>query len=251
MQVISMKNLRFGKSKSAQFFSGKGFYVALAISLVAVGAAVFVAMNQTMNSLTDEGTAKKNSSSKNEWGFTQDVNQNQSNIPVSSSKPQSSSQQSVSSRTSVVSSQSKEPSGTSQITFTMPLNGEVINAFSNGDLVKSKTLNEWRTHDGIDIKSELGKPVKSCAAGTVADVSEDPLWGVCVTIKHNGGYVSYYYGLDKNVKVSKNQKVELNQQIGAVGDTAIIETAEEPHLHFAMKKDNKWVDPTKVIQKVQ
>ncbi len=246
-----MKNLRFGQSKSARFFSGKGFYVALAISLVAVGAAVFVALNQTMSSLTDDTTAKKNTSSKSEWGFAQDVNQNQSNIPITSSEAQSSSQPSVSFVSSAASSQSKEPSVSSQITFVMPLNGDVLNPFSNGDLVKSKTLNEWRTHDGIDIKGELGKSVKSCAAGTVTDVSEDPLWGICVTIKHDGGYVSYYYGLDKNVKVSKNQKVELGEQIGAVGDTAIIETAEETHLHFAMKKDNKWVDPAKTIQKVQ
>lgn len=246
-----MKNLRFGKSKTSQFFSGKGFYIALAVSLVAVGAAVFVAMNQTMNKLTDDSTAKKNTSSSNEWGFPQGVNQNQSNIPITSSEQQSSSQSSVSSKTSSGSTQSKTPSGNSQITFTMPLNGTILNPFSNGELVKSKTLNEWRTHDGIDIKSELNKPVKSCAAGTVTEVKEDPLWGVCVTIKHDGGYVSYYNGLNKNVKVNKNQKVELNEQIGTVGDTAIIETAEEPHLHFAMKKDGKWIDPAKTIQKVK
>lgn len=245
-----MKNLRFGKSKTSQFFSGKGFYITLAVSLLAVGAAVFVAMSQTMNDLTGD-TGKKNTSSSNEWGFPQDVNQNQSDIAITPSQQPSSSTSSVSSKPVSDSSQPKTQSGSSQITFAMPLSGTVINAFSNGELVKSKTLNEWRTHDGIDIKSETGKTVKSCADGTVTEVKEDPLWGVCVTVKHSGGYTSYYYGLDKNVKVSKNQKVELGQQLGAVGDTAIIETAEESHLHFAMKKDNKWVDPTKVIQKIK
>ena len=67
-----MKKLQFGKSKTSQFFSGKGFYIALALSLVAVGAAVFVAMNQTLGSLTDDDTtAKKNTNSANEWGFPQ------------------------------------------------------------------------------------------------------------------------------------------------------------------------------------
>lgn len=54
-----MKKLQFGKSKTSQFFSGKGFYIALALSLVAVGAAVFVAMNQTLGSLTDDDTTAK------------------------------------------------------------------------------------------------------------------------------------------------------------------------------------------------
>ena len=246
-----MKNLRFGKTKSSRFFSGKGFYVALAISLVAVGAAVFVAMNQTMNQLTDDSTAKKNASSSNTWGFPQNVNQNQSNVPITSSQPQSSSQPSASSKNSSGSTTSKSQSQSSQITFTAPLNGTILNPFSNGELVKSKTLNEWRTHDGIDIKSELGKNVNACADGIVTEVKDDPLWGVCVTIKHSGGYTSYYCGLAKGVKVSKNQKVELNQTIGTVGDTAIIETAEEPHLHFAMKKGDQWMNPADVIKNLK
>ena len=247
-----MKKLQFGKSKTSQFFSGKGFYIALALSLVAVGAAVFVAMNQTLGSLTDDDTtAKKNTNSANEWGFPQNVDNNQSNIPITSSQAQSSGQSGTSSKTSNASTASKGQSTNSQVSFTMPLNREVVNAFSNGELVKSKTLNEWRTHDGIDIKAEKGTAVKSCAAGTVAEVTEDPLWGVCVTINHNAGYVSYYYGLDKNVKVSKNQKVDINETIGAVGDTAIIETAEESHLHFAMKQNGKWLDPSETIKKIK
>ena len=248
-----MKKLQFGKSKASRFFSGKGFYAALALSLVAVGAAVFVAMNQTMGKLTGDGgtTAKKNTSSSNEWGFPQNVDKNQSNIPIVSSQSPSSTNSGNSSKTSSASTGSVAGSSNSKVTFVMPLNGTVINPFSNGELVKSKTLNEWRTHDGIDIKAEKGTAVKSCAAGTVSEVKEDPLWGVCVTIKHGSGYVSYYYGLDKAVKVSKNQTVDLNDTIGAVGDTAIIETAEESHLHFALKQNNKWVDPSKVIKKVQ
>ena len=248
-----MKKLQFGKSKASRFFSGKGFYAALALSLVAVGAAVFVAMNQTMGKLTGDGgtTAKKNTSSSNEWGFPQNVDKNQSNIPIVSSQSPSSTNSGNSSKTSSVSTGSVAGSSNSKVTFVMPLNGTVINPFSNGELVKSKTLNEWRTHDGIDIKAKKGTAVKSCAAGTVSEVKEDPLWGVCVTIKHGSGYVSHYYGLDKAVKVSKNQTVDLNDTIGAVGDTAIIETAEESHLHFALKQNNKWVNPAKVIKKVK
>lgn len=250
--VKIMKKLKFSKTKASRFFSGKGFYIALVFSLVAVGAALLVATNQTMDRLADDGTtAKKNTSSANQWGFPQDVDRPQSNIAITSSQSQSSGLSGNSFENSSNSNESKTLSESSEVAFSMPLNGKVLNLFSNGELVKSKTLNEWRTHDGVDLKAEKGTTVKSCAVGTVTEVTEDPLWGICVTVKHNGGYISYYYGLDQSVKVSKNQKVELGQTIGTVGNTAIIETAEESHLHFAMKKDGKWVDPTKVIQKLQ
>ena len=45
-----MKKLRFGKSK----FSGKGFYIALAISLVAVGTATTVAISKTIGDLSGD-----------------------------------------------------------------------------------------------------------------------------------------------------------------------------------------------------
>ncbi len=247
-----MKKTHFGKSKTAHFFSGKGFYIALALSLVAVGAATLFAMNRTMNSLADGGeTAKKNTSSVNEWGFTQDVGTTQSNIAISSSDLQSSGGSGSSSGNYTASQFSETESSNLPPSFVMPLNGSVLNPFSNGELVKSKTLNEWRTHDGIDIKANAGTAVKSCAAGTVTAVTEDPLWGVTVTIRHSGGYESFYYGLNQAVKVSKNQKVALGDTIGTVGGTAIIETAEESHLHFAMKKDGKWIDPAKTIQTIK
>ena len=34
----------------------------------------------------------------------------------------------------------------------------IFNPYSNGELVKSKTLNEWRTHDGVDIKADIATP---------------------------------------------------------------------------------------------
>ena len=42
-----MRKLKFGKSRT----SGRGFYIALALSLVAVGAATFVAIDRTVGDL--------------------------------------------------------------------------------------------------------------------------------------------------------------------------------------------------------
>ena len=58
----------------------------------------------------------------------------------------------------------------------MPLDGNVAKGHSGGELVKYETLNEWRTHDGIDIEAAVGTEVKAAADGKVSKVFNDPLW---------------------------------------------------------------------------
>ena len=53
-----------------------------------------------------------------------------------------------------------------------PLNGEVLNPFSHNELVRSSTLNVWKTHDGVDIAGNLSEKVKSMSDGTVSAVYE-------------------------------------------------------------------------------
>lgn len=141
-------------------------------------------------------------------------------------------------------SQKDAPKSNTLTGFVLPVEGEIINPYSNGEMVKSLTLNDWRTHDGVDIAADKGTPVKACNSGTVESVSIDPLWGTTVVLSHTDGTKSYYMGLDKSVPVSKGQQVALGEVIGNVGDTAEIEQALPSHLHFAMKKNGNWVDPT-------
>ena len=42
-------------------------------------------------------------------------------------------------------------------------------------------------------------------------------------------------------------KVTMGQTIGAVGDTSLVEIAEEPHLHFEIKVDGQYADPLDYI----
>lgn len=129
----------------------------------------------------------------------------------------------------------------------MPVNGEIINPFSNGELVKSQTLNVWKTHDGVDIAADVGTQVKSMNRGEVTEVREDALWGYTVTIDHGDGIVGYYYNLSSAVTVEEGDSVESGQIIGAVGDTAQIEAAEPSHLHFGLKRNGEWIDPINYI----
>lgn len=130
-----------------------------------------------------------------------------------------------------------------------PVNGEIIGSFSNGELVKSTTLNVWKTHDGVDIRADAGATVKSMSIGTVTEVRDDPMWGVCVVIDHGNGIEGHYYGLDKTVSVKTGDTVSAGSVIGAVG-SAEAEIAEPSHLHFGVKQNGSWIDPASVVSSI-
>lgn len=248
-----MKKLQFGRNSGSGMLKSKVFYVALGLCIVAVGVAVYIGVNGTLNNLSKDGTENlKNTSSQetssSDWAYpnTAEVNKNQSDLPESSpSQPSSVTPQAPKQEAPANTVQEQTPVVAPQ--FAMPLSGDVINSFSNGELVKSKTLKEWRTHDGVDLKAAANTPVKCAADGKVEEIIEDPMWGVCVTITHNDGYVSYYKGLKPSVDVKVGQELKVADVIGYVGNTAEIEIGEDSHLHFAMKKADVWIDPLSVM----
>ena len=97
-----------------------------------------------------------------------------------------------------------------------PADGEILEAFSDGELVKSKTLSVWKTHDGIDIAAAQGENVKSICAGTVSEVTDDPMMGITVVIDHGSGYTGYYCNLAEEVKISAGDEVSAGTVIGEV-----------------------------------
>lgn len=129
-----------------------------------------------------------------------------------------------------------------------PLEGEVLTAFSMDALVYNPTLGDWRTHDGVDISAALGDSVLSACSGTVLSVEDDPLMGTTVVIGHDGGYQTTYSNLAAPASVTAGETVSAGQIIGAVGDTAAAEAAQEPHLHFSVTKDGEAVDPNVFLE---
>ena len=62
-------------------------------------------------------------------------------------------------------------------------------------------------------------------------------------MEHSNGIKTLYANLASGDMVTPNQKVKKGETIGSIGNTAIIESAEPPHLHFEVIKDGKPVDP--------
>ena len=127
--------------------------------------------------------------------------------------------------------------------FTKPVEGEILREFAKDNLVYSTTLDEWITHNGIDIEAEKTTVVKASAEGTVESIKNDPRYGLTVVIEHVNGFSSVYSNLLTAEFVEEGEKVEQGQTIGTVGNTATFEIADESHLHFEILKDNESIDP--------
>lgn len=236
-------------TKLRKKISGKGVYIAAAACILAVGGVGAATYNSAVNKINDgiSNTAPRITETRREGTYADEKKTDvpKTDTPLPESKPDES-----------INEPASEPdsSTTEQPLITqpniMPVNGEIIEPFSFGELVKSTTLDVWKTHDGIDIKADNGTPVKAMNRGEVIKIWDDPLWGNCVSIDHGKGIVSYYYNLSASMTVEEGDQVDSGQIIGSVGDTAQIEAAEPSHLHFAIKQNGEWIDPVGYIDPI-
>jgi len=133
--------------------------------------------------------------------------------------------------------------------FQVPVIGVISKEHSVSALVFSVTMNDYRTHNGVDIATTDGADVHAVADGVVEELWQDPLMGYCISISHEGDALSIYKNLrpESISGLSAGDKVVAGQVIGSVGDSALIEIAEEPHLHFELKIGGVSVDPCDYI----
>lgn len=130
--------------------------------------------------------------------------------------------------------------------FRAPLeNAAAVKGCSLTVPVFSATMNDYRVHRGIDFACAPGTPVLAAADGVISSVSKDPMMGWTVTLSHSGGAETRYAGLsEESVNLAKTgDKVYAGQVIGASGETALIESAEENHLHFELAVNGRAADP--------
>ena len=135
------------------------------------------------------------------------------------------------------------------VTFVLPADGKVVVSHSLKVPVFSATMNDYRTHAGVDIVSETGGEVRAAADGTVEEIWEDPMMGWSVRVSHAGGFESVYRNLSPDFPegIGTGASVTAGQTIGAVGGTALIECEDEPHLHFELKLAGEYVDPAEYM----
>ena len=129
--------------------------------------------------------------------------------------------------------------------FSLPVSGKLLNVHDSELQVFSPTMNDYRVHLGVDIITNEGAPVYAAADGTVMQIWEDVRMGQCIAVQHNGDAVSIYKNVSAELPkgIIEGAKVKAGQQIATVGATAMVEIADEPHLHFEMTVGGLAVDP--------
>jgi len=100
-------------------------------------------------------------------------------------------------------------------------------------------LHMYRPHLGVDLATDYGAPVKAIGDGLVAQAGWCGELGRCVRIEHPGDLASIYGHLSE-VNVSPGSTVHVGQLIGRVGSSGLSTGA---HLHFAIEKGDKFVNP--------
>lgn len=96
-------------------------------------------------------------------------------------------------------------------------------------------------HNGVDFAASTGTPVYATAGGTVKIAGDGGPCGNMVQVLHPNGLVSAYCHLSRFAGgLHVGQHVESRQLVGYVGQTGRV---TGPHLHFAIKRGEVFLDP--------
>ena len=137
------------------------------------------------------------------------------------------------------------PAPPTEKAFILPVEGKIYATFSGNELVYNRTLDDWRTHNGIDISAAKDSGVHAGAAGTVSDIYTDGMLGTVMEINH-GNYTARYCGLNEKTFVKKGDMVTQGQSIGTVGEM-MMEVSDESHLHLEVIKDKQTINPDTLL----
>ena len=128
---------------------------------------------------------------------------------------------------------------------TQPVSGRVLNSYSGDELVYSKTLGDWRTHNGVDYACAQDAQVCAPAAGKVTAVDTDSRWGSVVCIEDSAGHLWRVCGT-ADPTVQTGDEVSVGQVLGRAGSIPN-ECAEETHIHLEVLQGEQYLDPAKLL----
>lgn len=219
--------------KLEKFLAGKGFYIVLALCIVVIGISVWSIANHSVakNANIDSGVTLSDDGE----GDTAPVINEATPSPIIEETDTEKAEETLSKAQETVSS---EPT-----TWVWPVSGEVGREYSVDALSYDVTMDDWRTHEGLDITAKQGDEVHAAADGTVSSVEKDELYGTTVTIDHGAGMKTVYSNLEDTPTVSTGDSVKAGDTIGAVGKSAICEVNQPPHVHVEVLKDGNSVNP--------
>lgn len=101
-------------------------------------------------------------------------------------------------------------------------------------------------HKAVDLSAPVGTDVFAPASGTVAAAWTDASCGMGLRITHSHGYETIYCHLSDNTLVKPGQTVTAGCRVAKTGNTG---RSTGPHLHYGIKKDGDFIDPTRFLNR--
>ena len=123
-----------------------------------------------------------------------------------------------------------------QTEFQLPASGPLSSRFGLRRIFNGQPRNP---HAGLDIAVGSGAPIRSPAAGVVANTGDYFFNGNTVFVDHGQGLITAYMHMSR-IDVRAGQAVRQGEVLGAVGATGRV---TGPHLHWAVILNNTPVDP--------
>jgi biotin carboxyl carrier protein len=125
--------------------------------------------------------------------------------------------------------------------FEAPAGTSVSGVFGSARVFNGALRNQ---HTGLDFRAATGTPVHSTNGGKVLLARNLYFEGNCVAIDHGQGLITFYMHLSE-FKVKEGDQVKKGQLIGLSGGTG---RATAPHLHFAVRWQGAYLDPSKLLK---
>ena len=99
-------------------------------------------------------------------------------------------------------------------------------------------------HTGIDLRGDIGEPVRTTATGRVSIAGREGGYGNMVEINHGNGLATRYGHLSQ-IDVKVGQFVRIGEVIGRIGSTG---RSTGPHLHYETRVNGEAIDPQKFLR---
>jgi murein DD-endopeptidase MepM/ murein hydrolase activator NlpD len=100
-----------------------------------------------------------------------------------------------------------------------------------------------RFHAAVDLAAPLGTPVRAANDGRATSLGFNQVYGNYIIVSHDDGYQTMYAHLDRT-RIRQGARVARGGLIGDVGSTGLSTGA---HLHFAVFKNGRAVNPLPLL----
>lgn len=130
--------------------------------------------------------------------------------------------------------------------YVRAVGGAITKDYNMSELVYSRTMGDWRVHNGVDLSATKGEAVKSAGEGTVAGIINDTMYGTTVVVNQNDGLMVYYRGMSSNVAVKEGENISAGTTLGTVGEIPC-ENGDGSHLHLEVMRNNDHIDPAEAF----